>query len=226
MLEIKKISKGYGQPGTSGYRQVLDQFDLSVGVGERVAIMGPSGSGKTTVLNIIGTLDRPDSGTILYNGRDLNGYPAIELARFRNMELGFVFQLHHLLPQLTLIENVLLPVLPFRKKAAPSDYERAEYLLRTMGLWELRYQKPTELSGGECQRTAVARALINRPSLLLADEPTGALDHRNADEVSALLISMSQKEKITLITVTHSALLASRMNSAYELTDGKLNQIQ
>lgn len=218
------VSKGYGNPGTAGFRMVLDHLNLEVSAGESIAIVGPSGSGKTTALNIIGTLDYPDEGQLIFNGKDMTRYSLQELAVFRNRELGFIFQMHFLLPQLTLIENVLLPVLPYRKNASPEDLKRAEFLIRKVGIWEQRFQKPSELSGGECQRTAVVRALINKPALLLADEPTGALDHENAEILSDLLLSLSREEGITLITVTHSQQLARRMEKIYDLIDGKIKR--
>ncbi len=222
MLQLKNICKGFGIPGSSGYRVVLDDLNFEVARGELVAIAGPSGSGKTTTLNIIGTLDMPDSGEVIINGINITGYKPAELAEFRNRKLGFVFQMHHLLPQLTLFENVLLPVLPFKKRTSDTDIAWAEHLIRKVGIWDQRNQKPAELSGGECQRTAVVRALINKPDLLLADEPTGALDRENASILSDLLIDLSREEGLTLIIVTHSVTLAQRMNKSYDLVNGKL----
>jgi lipoprotein-releasing system ATP-binding protein len=223
LLQLEKISKGYGDMGSPNFRPVLNDLSLEVKEGKKVAIVGPSGSGKTTLLNLIGALDQPDSGKILFRGKNITSFSTIGMAEFRNMELGFVFQMHHLLPQLSLWENVLLPVLPFKKKVHEMDKSWAEHLLKRVGIWEQRFQKPAELSGGECQRTAVVRALINKPQLLLADEPTGALDEQNAANLGDLLISLSKEENLTLIVVTHSQDLAARMDEAFYLRNGILN---
>ncbi len=222
ILQLKNISKGYGDPLKSNFRKVLDELNLDVDTNQKIAIAGPSGSGKTTLLNLIGTLDRPDAGEIFFNGRKITGYSHEELAHFRNRELGFVFQMHHLLPQCTLWENVLLPVLPIKKVVGKAEKVWAEHLLRKVGIWEQRNQKPSELSGGECQRTAVVRALINKPQLILADEPTGALDEQNADNLADLLNHLSGEEGVSLIVVTHSSELASQMDKVYHLKNGKL----
>ncbi len=222
ILKLKNVSKGYGDPQKSNYRKVLDEINLEVYENQKIAIAGPSGSGKTTLLNLIGTLDKADSGEIIFKGTNIIGYSDEQLAHFRNRQLGFVFQFHHLLPQCTLWENVLLPVLPFKKIAGKTEKEWAEYLLRKVGIWEQRNQKPSELSGGECQRTAVVRALINKPQLILADEPTGALDEKNALNLTELLNHISSEEGISLVVVTHSAELASQMDKIYQLKDGQL----
>ena len=211
MLQLQNITKGYGEPGTHSYRPVLQNLNLEIGKGERIAIVGPSGSGKTTLLNLIGALDQPESGKILFEGTEISGYDKKQLAAFRNKNLGFVFQLHHLMPQLTLWENVLLPVLASGQKITDEQKSRAEYLIQKVGIWEQRNQKPAEMSGGECQRTAVVRALVNKPGLILADEPTGALDQDNATALTDLLIQLSKEENITLVTVTHSVELAEKM---------------
>lgn len=224
-LQIDRINKSY-QSGSSAKRLVLDDLSLKVDDGEAVAIVGPSGSGKTTLLNQIGTMDRPDSGNIYFRGKDIGLLNNKELEQFRNQEIGFIFQQHYLLPQCTLLENVLLPVLPGIdgeiKDAAP---KRAQELLERVGLWELRKQKPGELSGGECQRTAVVRALINNPSLLLADEPTGALDLDNAQNLTDLLLDFNKTEGLSLIVVTHSRELSEKMSKSYLLRKGKLEKI-
>jgi len=204
-------------------RVVLDDLSLQMSDGEAIAIVGPSGSGKTTLLNQIGTMDRPDTGNIFFRGRDLGLLDNISLEEFRNKEIGFVFQQHHLLPQCTLLENVLLPSLPSTKAKQRSQVlERARSLLERVGLWDVRNQKPGELSGGECQRTAVVRSLINNPSLLLADEPTGALDEDNAQNLADLLLDFNRKDKLALIIVTHSLELAEKMDKAYLLRNGRL----
>lgn len=223
-LQLQNIVKGYGDPGTRTYRRVIDKLDLEATRGDKIAIVGPSGSGKTTLLNIMGTLDLPDKGTVIFDKKEISGYSGGDLANFRNKHLGFIFQLHHLLPQLTLLENVLLPVLPNSNGISKEQAEWAEYLIQKVGLHEQRDQKPGQLSGGECQRTAVVRALINKPGLLLADEPTGALDEENARALTDLLIRLSDEECITLITVTHSNSLADKMDNKYILRKGKLFQ--
>ena len=223
LLQLQNISKGYGQPGTHSFRPVLNGLNLELNQGEKVAIVGPSGSGKTTLLNLIGALDLPNSGEILFEGKNITGYSKTELADFRNKHLGFIFQLHYLMPQLTLLENVLLPLLPGGKKISKEQKDWAEHLIQKVGIQEQRNQKPSEMSGGECQRTAVVRALINKPKLILADEPTGALDEENSVALSELLIRLSDEEKVTLITVTHSAELAGKMDKRYLLKEGKLS---
>ena len=220
LLQLQNITKGYGEPGTHSFRPVLQNLNLEIEKGSRLAIIGPSGSGKTTLLNLIGALDLPDSGEIIFDGQNITAYSKKELAEFRNRHLGFVFQMHHLMPQLTLWENILLPVLP-QGKVNKKQVEWAEYLIQKVGIWEQRHQKPSEMSGGECQRTAVVRALINKPELILADEPTGALDEENAEALSKLLIDLSEEEKVTLVTVTHSAELAGEMDKKYLLKNGK-----
>jgi ABC-type lipoprotein export system ATPase subunit len=222
LLQLQNITKGYGEPGTHSYRAVLKELNFEINQGEKVAIVGPSGSGKTTLLNLIGALDQPESGNIFFEGKDITGYSKVELAAFRNKRLGFIFQLHYLMPQLTLWENVLLPLLPQGNKISVEQKEWAEHLIRKVGIWEQRNQKPSEMSGGECQRTAVVRALINKPKLILADEPTGALDEENAVALSELLIQLSDEENVTLVTVTHSSELAARMDKKFTLKIGKL----
>jgi len=222
LLQLQNISKGYGQPGTHSYRPVLNKLNLELNAGQKVAVVGPSGSGKTTLLNLMGTLDLPDEGKINFEGKDITGYSKTELAAFRNRQLGFVFQLHHLMPQLTLWENVLLPLLPQGNKISKEEKDWAEYLIQKVGIWEQRDQKPSQMSGGECQRTAVVRALINKPKLVLADEPTGALDEDNAAALTELLIKLSSDEGVTLVTVTHSTAMAEQMDKVYKLKNGIL----
>ncbi len=221
LLQLKNVSKGYGEQGTHSFRPVLNELNLEIKKGERLSIVGPSGSGKTTLLNLIGALDHPDRGEIYFDDTNITAYSKKELAEFRNKHLGFVFQLHHLMPQLSLWENVLLPVLPLGKVTKQQE-EWAEYLIKKVGIWEQKNQKPSEMSGGECQRTAVVRSLINKPELILADEPTGALDEDNATALTELLIKLSEEENVTLITVTHSAELATKMDRTLTLKNGKL----
>ncbi|SHJ77428.1 lipoprotein-releasing system ATP-binding protein [Tangfeifania diversioriginum] len=222
LLQLQNITKGYGEPGKHSYRQVLKTLNFGVEKGDKIAIVGPSGSGKTTLLNLIGALDSPEEGKVFFNEKDLTSYSKSELAGFRNKNLGFIFQLHHLLPQLTLLENVLLPLLPQSNSVSGEQKEWAEHLIKKVGIWEQRNQKPSQMSGGECQRTAVVRAMVNKPELLLADEPTGALDEENAKALTELLIKLSDEEGITLITVTHAADLADQMDKKYTLKNGKL----
>lgn len=221
LLSLQNISKTYTNQNGNIDRKVLNGLNLEVKGKERIAIVGSSGSGKTTLLNIIGTLDKPDHGYVNFRGSNLLSMNSKELSSFRNRQIGFVFQLHHLLPQCTLLENILIPTLPLQQKDKVSR-ERAEDLLRKVGLWGNRFQKPGELSGGECQRAAVVRALINNPQLLLADEPTGALDEENATSVIDLLIGFNESEKFSLIVVTHSHELAGKMDKIYTLKHGKL----
>jgi lipoprotein-releasing system ATP-binding protein len=217
LLKLEKITKSYSKD-----RRILDQLDLEINVGERVAIVGPSGSGKTTLLNLIGTLDRPDSGKMMFDSHDLSALTDKELAKFRSRKIGFVFQMHHLLPQLSLWENVQLPTLTDWSLQGKETEERAKRLLDRVGLTGLLDQKPSELSGGECQRTAVVRALINRPALLLADEPTGALDPKLSGDLTDLLIGLNKEEGVALVVVTHSMNVAGKMDKIYRLEGGKL----
>jgi len=223
LLTLKNIEKSYTSRYGRVARKVLEGLDLGVERGEKIAIVGPSGSGKTTLLNLIGTLDKPDSGEILFGDDLISSWNENELSAFRNRKIGFVFQFHHLLPQLTLWENILIPTLPL-KSDTTTTHQRAEELLKTTGIWERRLQKPGELSGGECQRAAVVRALINEPELLLADEPTGALDQDNAAGLSKLLTDINSQKKITLVVVTHSMELAAKMDSLYLLKHGVLHR--
>jgi lipoprotein-releasing system ATP-binding protein len=222
LVQLEQVSKSYFNESGTNERVILDKLDLTIDRGERIAIVGPSGSGKTTLLNLIGTLDAPDSGKILLNGRDLSACSDKELASLRRTGIGFVFQLHHLLPQLTLAENILLPTLSERKLQGEETTGRLKKLVTRLGLEGLEQQRPSELSGGECQRTAVARALINRPELVLADEPTGALDHRTALNLVRLLVELSKEEKMALIVVTHSPEIAAEMDTVYRMEEGKL----
>ncbi len=221
MVELCEVVKSY-QAG-EGEEAVLRGVSVSVEEGESVAVTGPSGSGKSTLLNIIGTLDQATSGKVTVAGEEVSGMDELALANFRNRRLGFVFQSHHLLPQCTVLENVLVPSLAsgdleFRKRAA----KRAQELLERVGLAHRAGHRPAQLSGGECQRAAVVRALINQPKLLLADEPTGALDRRSAEVLSDLLLKLNREDGVTLIVVTHSSALAGRMQRRLELRDGKL----
>ncbi len=201
--------------------RVLRGVDLTVDAGATVAITGPSGSGKTTLLNILGTLDRPDSGHVTLNGEDLLNLEGRRLARFRARRIGFVFQDHHLLPQLTVLENVLIPSMVERP---PGAEKRARLLLERVGLTDRLHHRPGQLSVGERQRTAVARALINSPAVLLADEPTGSLDRENAQRLGKLLVELNEEERTVLVVVTHSTRLAGEMETVLNLRNGSLHQ--
>lgn len=309
LFKLNNISKHYGSESEGTLRKVLDGLTLKINEGETIAILGPSGSGKTTLLNIMGTLDRPDSGEVYYrsgklasdesdfdefvkntaeetletdeksgsenispedrkselrafttrpivkikspcsksepvltdeditslgndSGRmqfaptpeeNLVNYSTKQLDSFRNEKIGFVFQMHHLLPQCTLLENILIPTLTINdKKIKAERLVRAEELMKRVGIWDQRDQMPGHLSGGECQRAAVVRALINNPGLLLADEPTGALDEDNVSKLALLLLEINKSYGVTLVVVTHSLALASKMDTVYELKNGKL----
>ena len=223
LLKLDGISKSYGSASAGNLRKVLDGASLEVSEGESIAILGPSGSGKTTLMNIIGSLDHSEKGRVIFRDENITGYSEQKMNVFRNTQIGYIFQLHHLLPQCTLLENILIPTLSISDKSEKNKrLEYANSLMKRMGLWEQRNQKPGQLSGGECQRTAVIRAMINSPSLLLADEPTGALDEENAENLADLLLEINKTDKVALIVVTHSKSLAERMNSLYELKNGRL----
>lgn len=192
--------------------------------GESVAIVGPSGSGKSTLLNIIGTLDHPTDGRVLLDGTDLSQLDDKKLAKIRNSQIGFIFQLHHLLPQCTVWENVLVPTLVESDRCGRSE-ARAHRLLKRVGLEERLSHRPGQLSGGERQRVAVVRALINNPKLLLADEPTGSLDHSSADNLAQLLVELNREEDVTLIVVTHSLPLTESMDRVLKLRDGEIKSV-
>jgi len=224
LLQLKHLSKAYGDRASDNHQVVLDDVSLDIELGQRIAVTGPSGSGKTTLLNMAGSLDKPDRGQVFYKDKEITGLSGRGLEQFRNKAVGFVFQQHHLLPQFTLFENVLLPTLP--NKNTKEAGSRAEDLIKRTGLWDHRNKKPTELSGGESQRTAVLRALINNPAILLADEPTGSLDHENSSQLFDMLIEFSRTDKVTLVVVTHSQELAKRMDTVYKLQSGKLDMIR
>lgn len=225
MLELIGVAKSYQSPGDKRGVCVLKDITLKVEKGRSVVIVGPSGSGKSTLLNIIGALDRPTEGRVLFDGRDLAELDEVELARVRNREIGFVFQLHHLLPQCTVLENVLVPTLADRNRASTREVqERAVNLLERVGLKDLLLHRPGELSGGQRQRVAVVRALINRPKLLLADEPTGSLDKDASENIADLLVELNRSEQVTLIVVTHSVKLAQRIGQVMELSNGLLRE--
>jgi lipoprotein-releasing system ATP-binding protein len=225
LLELKNIEKKFNTPSEKGEITVLKDICLNVTQGETIAVVGPSGSGKTTLLNIIGSLDKPTSGVVDFEGKNLAGLNDKELSRIRNLDIGFVFQLHYLLPQCTVLENVLIPTIPFRsKKEYRTAEDLAKKLLEKVGLREHLDYFPSQLSGGELQRTAVVRALINKPKLVLADEPTGSLDRESAKTLGQLLVQLNKDEGTTLIVVTHSLELAGLMDKVYNLKNGKLEE--
>ena len=217
-LELKDIRKGFGE---APHRvEVLQGLDLSLQPGDALAVTGPSGSGKSTLLHLIGGLDAPDSGSLRLDGEDPYGLDEAALARFRNRQIGFVFQDHHLLPQFSVIENVLMPTQAFASMPADAP-AKAKQLLERVGLSHRLEHRPGQLSGGERQRAAVARALINTPKVMLCDEPTGSLDRSNADAVAKLLFELHRAENNILVVVTHSLPLAEIFPRRAEMNEGR-----
>jgi lipoprotein-releasing system ATP-binding protein len=220
MLSVNSITKSYPTP--QGPLPILHEISFSLDRGETAAIMGPSGSGKSTLLYILGALEPPSSGTLTLDGQNPYTLSERDLAAFRNRHIGFVFQDHCLLPQCSVIENVLTPTLVAHDRPANQYVTRAQALLSDVGLDRRLDHRPAELSGGEKQRVALARGLIREPTLLLCDEPTGNLDQRNADAVADLLLGLHSKQPTILIVVTHSAHLAERFGRRFTITDGRL----
>ena len=217
MIQVTDIRKSYGS------LHVLRGVSLAIPDHSIAAIVGPSGAGKSTLLHIIGTLDRPDSGQVVYDGVDGASMSDRRLSRFRNEHIGFVFQAHQLLPEFTLLENVMMPAL-IAGKSPSRAAEMARPLLKEVGLGDRLDHKPTELSGGEAHRGAVARALVNSPSVVLADEPSGSLDSRNRQELHDLFFRLRDLHGTTFVTVTHDESLASRCDCVYRITDGEISQ--
>ena len=215
MIEIKNITKSFGS------LQVLKGIDLKIEKGEVVSIVGPSGAGKTTLLQIIGTLDRPDGGTVCVDGTDVTTLSQKQLSDFRNRRLGFVFQFHQLLPEFTAIENIMIPAY-IAGKSGKEAKARAEELLQFMGLSDRAHHKPAELSGGEKQRVAVARALVNNPAVILADEPSGSLDSQNKKELHQLFFDLRERFGQTFVIVTHDEELATLTDRTIHMRDGLL----
>jgi lipoprotein-releasing system ATP-binding protein len=201
--------------------QVLQGLDLEVARGEMVAVLGESGAGKTTLLHLVGAIDRPDAGSIVYRGRDVTAAGPVDRAAYRNRDLGFVFQLHHLLPEFSAVENAMMPLL-IRGEARGRARARAASVLEELGLGGRLDRRPTELSGGEQQRVAIARAITGGPGLLLADEPTGNLDERNAEVVFDVLLDLHRRRAMTTILVTHSQRLAGRCSRVLRMEHGSL----
>lgn len=215
MIEIKNITKSFGT------LQVLKGIDLIIKKNEVVSIVGPSGSGKTTLLQILGTLDKPDSGSIVINGRQIDGLKDKELAQFRNQEIGFIFQFHQLLPEFTALENVMMPALIGGMSKVEAQ-KKALDLITMLGLADRAEHKPNELSGGEKQRIAVARALVNDPAVVLADEPSGSLDTQNKEDLHQLFFDLRDRLGQTFVIVTHDEKLAELTDRTIHLVDGQL----
>ena len=215
MIQIEGITKSFGQ------LQVLKGIDLNIDKGEVVSIVGPSGVGKTTLLQIIGTLDRADSGRVIINGTDVSRMKEKELSAFRNREIGFVFQFHQLLPEFTALENVTIPAM-IKGVSAHDARRQALDMLKFLGLSDRASHKPSELSGGEKQRVAVARALMNNPSVVLADEPSGSLDTKNKEELHNLFFELRDKLGQTFVIVTHDEGLASQTDRTIHMLDGRI----
>jgi len=215
MIKAKDIHKSFGE------LEVLKGVSLDIKKGEIVSIVGPSGAGKTTLLQILGTLDKPNSGNVLVNGMDFSKLGEKDLAKFRNQQIGFIFQFHQLLPEFTALENVMIPALIARKDRKQTE-QKAKELLTYLQLADRNEHKPNELSGGEKQRVAVARALINNPSLILADEPSGSLDSKNKDELHKLLFDLRDKFGLTIVIVTHDKELAALSDRVIEMKDGNI----
>ena len=219
MLVVQDVKKSFDTE--AGPLEILKGVSMTLEKGQAAAITGPSGSGKSTLLHLVGTLDRPSSGQIVLEGREIHSLEEDDLARFRNRTIGFIFQNHHLLPQYSVLENVLVPTLPF---GAEGDAKaRAEELLGRVGLADRLEHRPAMLSGGERQRVAVARALIHRPAVMLCDEPTGSLDQESAGEVADLLFELHREEENVLIVVTHNQALADRFEIRHELRAGRFS---
>jgi len=225
ITELHEISKSYLNSDSTVKNEVLSGVSLSLKKGEAMAIVGPSGCGKSTLLNIIGTIDAPSSGTVKFEGTELSGLSADQMAEIRNEKIGFIFQSHHLFPQLNVIENVLVPTIPKKsKKYSKEATQRAHRLLDLVELSDHITKFPGQLSGGECQRVAVVRALINQPELILADEPTGSLDEKSADNIGKLLSDINKNENVAMIVVTHSLALAKTIGNIHNLTGGKISK--
>lgn len=226
ILKLKNITRSYPSPDKNIEINVLNNISLSMKKGESIAIVGPSGSGKSTLLNIAGALDPEFSGKVFLNDKDMTLMNENELSEVRNKEIGFVFQLHHLLPQCSVIENVLIPSLPFPRENSDEVYEYGVQMLARVGLQEHLHHRPGQLSVGEQQRVAVVRALINKPDILLADEPTGSLDNNSAENLINLLVELNKEYNLTLLMVTHAVDPAKKMKKTYSLHNGTLKELK
>ena len=215
MIKVESVNKSFGE------LRVLNDVSLSINRGEFVSIVGQSGAGKTTLLQIIGTLDRPDSGSVWIGGESLFGMDEDSLSSFRNLHIGFVFQFHQLLPEFSALENVMIPALIGNKSKVEAE-KRAKELLEFLGVAQRAEHKPSELSGGERQRVAVARALVNRPDVLLADEPSGSLDSKNKEELNKLFLKLKDELNQTLVVVTHDMEMASVSDRVLRMQDGRI----
>ncbi len=215
MIQLEKITKSFGS------LQVLKGIDLTINKGELVSIVGPSGAGKTTLLQIMGTLDKADSGNVILNGTEVSVLKEKEMSAFRNKEIGFVFQFHQLLPEFTAIENVMIPALIHGESTSKAQ-KGAKHILDFLGLTDRMSHKPAELSGGEKQRVAIARALINHPSVILADEPSGSLDTKNKEELHRLFFKLREELGQTFVIVTHDEQLAAQTDRTIHLVDGRI----
>ena len=225
MIEVSNLSKTFPSPDGDESVDIFREINLTVEEGSSVAIVGPSGSGKSTLLNVIGLLDKPTQGKIVVDQQDHSLLSEEQISEYRNQKVGFVFQAHHLLPSCTVLENVMLPGLAgFHDSEGADLVGRANKLLEEVGLDHRKKHLPSQISGGERQRVAVARSLINQPSVLLADEPTGALDQKNSDHLIDLLEKLNVEKCLTLIMVTHSLECAKRMKQAYHLNEGSLEK--
>lgn len=221
VLRCCDITKTYNSRSGSGELKILKGVNLELQAGEITAIVGSSGSGKSTLLHIIGGLDQPTSGTLYWNEKPINSYTQEELAELRNEHIGFVFQFHHLLPEFTALENVMMPSL-IRGDNFKKASERAEYLLDLFGLADRLLHRPSQLSGGEQQRVSLARALANNPMVILADEPTGNLDESNTNTILRLLFNLRETEQISIILITHETEIANQCDKTYTLANGLL----
>jgi len=222
-ISVKSLTKQFPTP--TGSLQILDGIDVVIQPENNLAVIGPSGSGKSTFLHIVGTLDHPSGGEISILGQDPSVLTEHQLAEFRNQSIGFVFQDHHLLPQLTARENVVIPAIA-QGKANRSHQDRAAELLTSVGLKDRMDHRPNQLSGGERQRVAVARALMNEPKIILADEPTGSLDQVNAEAIGELLLELQKQHALTLVCVTHNDDLAKRFDQTFRLEQGKFGDVK
>ncbi|MCP4630724.1 MAG: ABC transporter ATP-binding protein [bacterium] len=222
LIAVRGLFKSFTNGGAT--IDVLKNLEFDLSTGETVAIVGPSGIGKSTLLHVIGTLDRPDSGELLFKGEDVFLYDDLKLARFRNRSIGFVFQFHHLLPEFSAVENAMMPAL-ISGTAKQQATQAAEEILIRVGLKDRLYYRVGKLSGGEQQRVALARALVLKPAVLLADEPTGNLDKSNSEHVHSLLMELNQEFSMTLVVVTHNSELASCMSRRVTIVDGNLTPV-